>query len=351
MAGASILRRVRVCGRRDLLLRVGCSAFAEIRTDSLKYPRPLAIEERDHAVLAHFEDRPEPAGGHGRGRASAFDDRRRPRAPRWRMTEDRAGGEQPSGPIHDGGAVERRQRGEHVGSRSVTVRPSSRCSRSRRDCAAGRPFHSPRGQASQAIGRRHELRAPQGPAPARRRTAPLRAHRPGRAPSERSATPAASSPTASAQRSVLRLQVEQVPAGAAEGEDLRPFREDLDLARRAEHRADVSVLQRRSRVRLVRPSRTATCSSAARQACQPHRSMSMMSSSCPSELARNTVLHAVGQTEEALDAGQRLRVGRTRGPVRRVPGGTGRRTCRAAARRSKSAGSRSSKAPRHAAAR
>ena len=50
---------------------------------------------------------------------------------------------------------------------------------------------------------------------------------------------------------VLRLQVEQVPRGAAEREDLRAFREDLDLARRAEHGAHVPVLQRGPRVRLI----------------------------------------------------------------------------------------------------
>src|SRR4029453_4193438 len=48
------------------------------------------------------------------------------------------------------------------------------------------------------------------------------------------------------------LQIEQVPGGAAEREELRTFSEDLDLARRAEHGADVAVLQRGARVWLIR---------------------------------------------------------------------------------------------------
>ena len=89
---------------------------------------------------------------------------------------------------------------------------------------------------------------------------------------------------------VLRLQIEQVP-GARRGtrRPRAPFGEHLDLARRAEHGTDVPVLQASraraaGRLRARHHERRLLA-----QPCAPHRSTSMMSSSRPSALARNTV--------------------------------------------------------------
>ena len=49
----------------------------------------------------------------------------------------------------------------------------------------------------------------------------------------------------------LRLQIEQVPVRVAERQHLRAFGEHLDLVRRAQHHGDVPAQQRRPRVRLV----------------------------------------------------------------------------------------------------
>ncbi len=50
---------------------------------------------------------------------------------------------------------------------------------------------------------------------------------------------------------IFGADIEQVPAGVAEGEDVLPFREHADLVRRRQDDADVPVARRRARVRLV----------------------------------------------------------------------------------------------------
>ena len=96
-----------------------------------------------------------------------------------------------------------------------------------------------------------------------------------------------------------------MPGGAAEREHLRAFREDLDLARRAEHGADVPVLQRRAGVRLIR---------ARARDLELSRLASLAAPALDVDDVEQPALgvgeehgpHAVRQPEEALDGGQRL---------------------------------------------
>ena len=97
-------------------------------------PDSFPVEERDDAVLADFEHRPEPAGGERRSRARSFDDAR---APRIRVSAGDEGSHRlpatvPRDPPRWRHRAWRGQRST-LGSRSVMDRPASRCSRSRRD--------------------------------------------------------------------------------------------------------------------------------------------------------------------------------------------------------------------------
>ena len=149
---------------------------------------------------------------------------------------------------------------------------------------------------------------------------------------------------------VVRLDVEQVPLGVAEREDLRALGKHLDLVRRAQHDADVAgcpAWRGRAAAYAARAGHGSGLSPA--QLARP-------SAPCPRgqqpPVARDEEQRPqpVAETVERLDRRQLLRVRqrpRRRGRVR----GTGRRRRRAGAPPTRSAGSRSSRARRRAAPR
>src|SRR6478735_12384317 len=79
-------------------------------------PHPLAIEERDDAILADLEDGAEPAGRKSSRCTCAFDNLAAVgQILGWKVAENRASSQQLPLPGDDRGAVERGQRGEHAG--------------------------------------------------------------------------------------------------------------------------------------------------------------------------------------------------------------------------------------------
>ena len=100
---------------------------------------------------------------------------------------------------------------------------------------------------------------------------------------------------------VFGLGVNEVPRRPAEGEHLGAFREDLDLARRAEHGAHVPVLHRRPRVGLKRPARSVN---SARTARPPPDVDDVEESALRTRQEQR--MDAFSQPEEALNPRQRL---------------------------------------------
>ena len=253
--------------------------------------------------------------------------------------------------IDDDRAVERRQRGEHVGIEiGERCAPRADASRSRRDGGpappAGRAAHRADRRAPPAWRRRSLRSRSDDEQRALARVGQIeRRLKHAAAPAPRRRPPPPTCLYFACRSSRCQAAPRNVKTSAPSAKTLIS-RDGLSTAHTC------PLLQRRRARAADTPSRTAPAASLPVQPDVPQRSMSMMSSSRPSTLARNTVRTPSARRKKLLIAVERLRC--TTAPSR-GGGASGRhgiaRRRRAAARRSRSAGSRSSRAPPRAASR